>query len=117
MLANKNIHIVLTTTLSTLATYYLSVTLGLGPIVASGLVGILVSLFLKTELSIVAYTAAFAGMSSGQVLQNYPMVLLTGFLVGIIFILTQPVYQGFGGKLGTIAACSVIITVKAFGFF
>ena len=100
--------------MGTLLTYYLSIALGLGAVVASGLVGIIASLFLPTDLSIVAYTSAFAGMSSALVLVTYPMVIVSGVLVGGIFILTQPVYQGFGGKLGTIAACAVIITVKLF---
>lgn len=114
MMKNKNLRLILTAVLGTVLTYFLSVTLELGPMVASGLVGLLASLFLPTDLAIVAYTAAFAGMSAGFVLLNYYMVSLTGLLVGVIFIITQPIYQGFGGKLGTIAACSVIITVLIF---
>ncbi|SET11269.1 hypothetical protein [Anaerobranca gottschalkii] len=117
MLNNKNLQIVLTAILAIIMTYYLSITLGLGPVVASGIVGLSVALFLPTDLSIVAYTAAFAGMSSAAVLQTYPMAVLAGVLVGIIFIITQPLYQGFGGKLGTIAACAVFITARLFSLF
>ncbi|SHK17320.1 hypothetical protein SAMN02745227_01703 [Anaerobranca californiensis DSM 14826] len=114
---NKNTQIILTTTIATIVTYYLSINLGLGAVVASGIVGLSVALFLPTDLSIVAYTAAFAGMSSAQVLASYPMVAFAGLLVGIIFIITQPLYQGFGGKLGTIAACAVFITARLFRLF
>lgn len=117
MILNKKTQIVLTALMGTILTYYLNVTLNIGPVVASGLVGIIASIFLPADLSIIAYTAAFAGMSSALVLVSYPMVIVTGLLVGGIFILTQPIYQGFGGKLGTIAACAVIITVKLFELF
>lgn len=111
---NKNLQIVVTAIIATLFTYFLSINLGLGAVVASGLVGIIASLLLPAELAVIAYTATFVGMSSPLVLVSYPMVIVAGLLVGGIFILTQPIYQGFGGKLGTIAACAVIITVKLF---
>lgn len=114
MKINKNAQLVIVATIGTALTYYLNISLELGPMVASGLVGLLAALFLPTDLAIVAYTAAFAGMSASFVLVNYYMVTLTGFFVGIIFIITQPIYQGFGGKLGTIAACSVILSVMIF---
>ncbi len=114
---NKNLQIIFTAIIGTFITYYLSIELSLGAVVASAIVGLTASIFLPTDLAIVTYTSAFAGMSSSAVLQNYPMVILAGALVGVIFIITQPIYQGFGGKLGTIAACSVIITSKLFGLF
>ncbi|WP_353892992.1 hypothetical protein PRVXH_002395 [Proteinivorax hydrogeniformans] len=88
--------------------------LGLNPMVGSGIVGILAAQFLPKDLAVVAYTAAFAGMSCATVLSNYSMVLLAGILVGVIFIKVQPIYNGYGGKLGTIAALSVLITTMIF---
>ena len=40
---------------------------------------------------------------------------MAGALVGVIFMLALPVYQGFGGKLGTIASCAVLLTMLVFG--
>lgn len=95
-------------------TYALSVTVGLGAVVASGIVGLLASLFLPREMAVVAYTAAFAGMSSSTVLVDYWMVLCAGLLVGIVYVLTKPYYQGVGGRLGTIAAAAVLLTQLLF---
>ncbi len=98
-----------------LATWYMNIHLDLGPVVASGLVGVVAALIFNTEQAVAIYTASFAGMSSAAVLGSLPMVLLAGALVGVIFMLALPVYQGFGGKLGTIASCAVLLTMLVFG--
>lgn len=96
--------------LSTVITYSLNVDFGLGAVVASGLIGLAASLILPKDQAVVAYTGSFAGMSSSLVLTGYPMVTVAGLLVGFAYVLTRPFYQGYGGKLGTIAAASVMIT-------
>jgi len=96
------------------ATWWLNTQLGLGPAVASGIIGVLAALVLPGELAVAAYTASFAGMSSISVLTGLPMALTAGFLVGVVFIIALPVYQGFGGKLGTIAASAVLGTAFLF---
>lgn len=109
--------IVLTTATAALATWYLNHELSLGAFVASGLVGVLAALLLPNELAVAAYTASFAGMSALPMLASAPMALLAGVLVGLIFLLALPVYLGFGGKLGTIAACAVVFTAALFSYF
>lgn len=99
------------------ATWWINTQLGLGPAVASGIIGVLAALVLPPELAVAVYTASFAGMSSALVLSSLPMAILAGGLVGIIFSLALPVYQGFGGKLGTIAACAVLATMFLFSVF
>lgn len=100
-----------------LATWCLNTQLDLGPVVASGLVGLLAALVLPSEQAVATYTASFVGMSSPAALSAVPMVLMAGGLMGMIFILALPVYQGFGGKLGTIAACAVLLTMFVFDLF
>ncbi|MTI95987.1 MAG: hypothetical protein FH749_10975 [Firmicutes bacterium] len=107
--------IILVSVLGAASTWYLNTQVGLGPVAASGIVGLLAAVLLTPELAVATYTASFAGMSSLAVLGSLPMVLMTGLLVGGIFIIALPVYQGFGGKLGTIAACAVLLTVFVFG--
>lgn len=111
---NRKIQILAVTILCAVATWVLNTQLGLGPAVASGIVGVLAALILPGELAVAAYTSSFAGMSSLSVLSGLPMAVCAGTLVGVIFILALPVYQGFGGKLGTIAACAVLVTVFTF---
>jgi hypothetical protein len=109
--------ILLTTVISATVTWWLNNQLGLGPVVASGMIGVLAALLLPNELAVAAYTASFAGMSALPVLASAPMALLAGVLVGLIFMVALPAYQGFGGKLGTIAACAVLLTVAVFNLF
>jgi hypothetical protein len=112
--AGKCIPIMATAVISVAATWGLSAKLGLNTAVASGLVGIVAALVLPGKLAVVAYTASFAGMSSLAVLTGLPMVICAGVLVGGIFILVYPVYDGIGGKLGTIAAGAVLTTLLVF---
>lgn len=111
----RNLQLLSVAVVSAVVTWWLNTRLGLGPAVASGLVGVLAALILPNELAVAAYTASFAGMSSLAVLSGLPMAFTAGVIVGVIFILALPVYQGFGGKLGTIAACAVLATVFLFG--
>lgn len=112
--AYKCIPILAVTVVSTVASWCLSAKLGLNTAVASGLIGILAALVLPGKLAAAAYAASVAGMSSLAVLTGLPMVISTGVLVGVFFILALPVYEGIGGKLGTIAAGAVLATVLIF---
>ena len=111
---NKDLKVLICALIGTVATYFLNATLDFNPMMSSGIVGLLGVLFLSEELSVVLYTASFAGMSSSADLTNYSMVILAGLLVGIIFLLVQSVFNGSGGKLGTIAAFSVLLTLEIF---
>ena len=55
------------------------------------------------------YTGAFVGMTSYFVLMLKKDYLITGFISGIILILTKSLFVGFGGKLGFISFIAVII--------
>ena len=98
----NNVKIILACFLGSLATYYLSVSCGLGPFVSSGLVGIIVAKFCP-KFAPCVYTASFAGMSSQNVLPTIFHSMLVGIIVGIVFIICQTVFEGFGGKLGVMA--------------
>ena len=111
---HKNIKIVSVSVFGAAATWWINTQLGLGPAVASGIIGLLAALILPTDLAVATYTASFVGMSSALVLTGLPMALIAGIFVGILFALALPVYQGFGGKLGTIAAVAVLATVVLF---
>lgn len=59
------------------------------------------------------YCGTFVGMSSILVLPNIWLVAGAGTLSGIIFCLSHDVFLGTGGKLGTIAFISVVVTKLA----
>ncbi len=101
-----------------LLTFALSVDLGLGPVVAAALVGITATLILP-RLDVPIYCGAFAGMACNSLLHGYGHMLLASALAGTVFLLAKPVFNGFGGKLGTIAYIGCLgaglCTSRAFG--
>jgi hypothetical protein len=99
-----------------LATYALAQYTPLGSVAASGVVGICAGQFLaKGKLDFPAYAGAFVGMSSPLVLASLPEVALAGLLTGIIYEAVHGVFDGVGGRLGTMAAAAVLLTVLLFG--
>ncbi|NVK66332.1 MAG: hypothetical protein HWE22_17195 [Flavobacteriales bacterium] len=102
-------------------TYYISVDLRLGPVIASAAIGLaasylpnLVELFRKRSnivntLPAAIYCGTFAGMSSSFVAPDYFVVSYIGLATGAIYMLTRQALNGVGGKLGTIAFGGVFI--------
>ena len=97
-----------------LTAYLLSINLELGPVVAAGLVGVLIAL-LKPKYGVPVYCGAFVGMVSCDYLHTVPALLLAGVIGGVIFVVTGPVMNGFGGKLGTIAFAGCIFAGNILG--
>lgn len=92
-----------------LTAYALSHELGLGPVIAASLVGLLASL-IWPQTSIAAYCGAFVGMTSNILFFNYWEVTLAGLIAAVVFTLTQDIFRGVGGKLGTIALVGTALT-------
>ena len=99
-------------------TYFLNVDLQLGAVIAAGIVGTLAALLpylqpnSKTVKRIPAtvYCGAFIGMSQQSVASNYSFVLFACLITGLLFIGAKNLFNGFGGKLGTLAFGGVAIT-------
>ncbi|NEU56197.1 hypothetical protein [Halorussus sp. MSC15.2] len=83
-------------------TYVLSVRAGLGPVVASALVGLLAGVF-ATEIAVPAYCGSFVGMASPTLFPSVGHLALAGLLSGAAFVAAERAFAGFGGKLGTLA--------------
>ncbi len=83
-------------------TYYLSLELGLGPILGASILAVSFSFFWPGRAA-PAYCAAFAAQSSRALLPGPGPALILGLLCGLIFFFLLPVFDGYGGKLGTIA--------------
>lgn len=98
-------------------TFFLNCTLGNGPVLASGAVGLVGGLLLPVlfpqignTLAVVVICASFTGMSSTKRCHRFWHMLVAGLFTGILFIFTTPLLGGAGGKLGTIAFASIIST-------
>jgi len=90
-------------------TYGMSHDLGLGPVISASIIALLAHM-IAPKYSVAAYCGSFVGMTSNLLLYNYQEVALASFIAGIVFFLTSDVFKGFGGKLGTIALLSTVIT-------
>lgn len=108
---DKNkISFLLCSIVSVYLTWMMNHKLSLNPVLANGIVGFLAAVLLPKNLAGVAYTSSFVGMSSSVVLPNLAAVLLSGTIVGLVIIFTSKAYAGIGGKGGTTAAASTIMT-------
>ena len=104
-----------------LGTYYISTTLKLGPVIAASGVGFLASFIpiinqkspILKESPEAIYCGAFVGMTAPQVASGLSFILFAGFITGVILLLSKNVFNGFGGKLGTIAFGGVALTSLA----
>jgi hypothetical protein len=86
----------------------------LGAVVGASLVGI-VAYFVVPKYAVPVYCGAFVGMTSNALLFTRSEVAIASVIAGIIFVLSSYVFGGFGGKLGTIAFISTIITSLILG--
>lgn len=115
-LDRKNMLVVVCATSAATITYFLNHDLGLGAIVANGLVGVTSAMFLPASLAGVAYTASFVGMSSTAILPSALWAFIGGAVLSLVVLSTTEVYAGIGGKGGTTAALSTLITKAFIGF-
>lgn len=101
-----------------LVTFSLSVEygLGLGAVVASSAVGIAVAL-IKPSYAVPAFCGSFAGMACGTTFSPTAL-LLAALLAAMIYVLGRNVFNGFGGKLGTVAfaGCAFAALISRGGF-
>ena len=84
--------------------------MGYGPVVANGLVGVVAAIFLPNKLAGITYTSSFIGMSSLEVIPSVGAAAMASLVVVLILLTTNQIYAGIGGKGGTTAALSTIIT-------
>ncbi|MCL6217865.1 hypothetical protein [Zunongwangia pacifica] len=103
--------------LGALLTYFISVDLEFGSVIAAGFTGTLASylpnIFRKTwiqRVPVAAYCGAFVGMTAPAVSSGYTFIIFSAFLTGALFISAKNVFNGFGGKLGTIAFGGVALS-------
>jgi hypothetical protein len=103
--------------------YYLNHHLHFGPVISAGIVGTTASFipainaksaYLK-QLPASFYCGAFIGMTSLNIASSIYFVLAASFFAGALLLVSKSLFNGLGGKLGTIAFTAVTIT--SFLFF
>ena len=111
--ARKDTLAALALLLGALVTFWASVDLGLGPVVASALTGIAAAAFAK-PYAVPAFCGSFVGMSSAEV-YGYSGVALAAAAAGVVFVLGKHAFNGVGGKLGTIAWAGCVAAALLMG--
>ena len=90
---------------------------GLSGVVAScliGLAGAELGFLLKLDhLAEVVFAGSFVGMTETS-MGSYGMIVLGGILTGVLYRLSMNVFEGFGGRLGTIAFISTVASYLLF---
>ncbi|MFP4287163.1 MAG: hypothetical protein ACLFRI_05640 [Candidatus Izemoplasmataceae bacterium] len=76
---------------------------------SSALVGLIGALFIK-KYQVAIYCGSFVGMSSGLLLSFIPFLAAT-LLAALIYAMVKDLFNGVGGKLGTIALSGALVTV------
>ena len=61
------------------------------------------------------YCGAFIGMTSLSIAYSFYFVLAASFFAGVLLLVSKSLFNGLGGKLGTVAFTAVTIT--SFIFF
>ncbi|MBB6644813.1 hypothetical protein [Halobellus ruber] len=95
-------------------TRLLAVDLGLGVVVAAALVGLLADRLVPSYGAAV-YCGAFVGMASPALFSDLLAVTAAGLVAGVVFVAADPVFDGFGGKLGTTAFVGCLVAALALG--
>lgn len=106
----RSLYILLCSFIGATFTWFINHEMGYGAIIANGLVGVMAATFLPNDLAGLTYTSSFVGMSSLLVIPSIGAAALGGLIVGIVMLITAEIYVGIGGKGGTTAALSTIIT-------
>ena len=121
---NTNLWIIVIAFIAAPLTFYLNHSHGNGPVLASGAVGLAGGLILPVlfpdygaNFAVVAICASFTGMSSKQRCPTFRYIGIAGLFTGILFVYSNPLLGGAGGKLGTIAFASIIATNGFFRLF
>ncbi|SNZ12187.1 hypothetical protein SAMN06269185_1540 [Natronoarchaeum philippinense] len=97
-----------------LATYLLHVHAAPGPVLASALVGLGVGVAAE-EIGVPAYCGSFAGMASPALFPSVAYVAAAGTVAGLAYVAADRAFDGFGGKLGTIAFLGCVSTASLTG--
>lgn len=95
--------------------FYLRFHLGLSPVVASALTGLIFSFTPKMKFydhldaRAIVYAASFAAMAAPSLISEIYDIAFLSILVAASYSFSKPYFLGYGGKLGSIAFISCVV--------
>lgn len=107
------------------ATYWLQQQFKISAVLAAGCIGLMASLlpyvkkhsYFLSKLPAIIYCGAFVGMTPPQIAGSYLFIILAALLASLLLMVTKGYFNGFGGKLGTIAFGGVVFISAIFYLF
>ncbi|WP_423189338.1 hypothetical protein ACO1PF_12235 [Alkalibacterium sp. f15] len=109
----KNLNILLALVGGAYITFILNHQLGLGGVLASSVIG-LSGAYLFKNYAAAIYCGSFVGMACNLIFSNPFSFMLASLIAGILFILSEQLFKGYGGKLGFIAFCGTFLSALVF---
>ncbi len=108
-----------------LVTHFLNHRLNQGSVRASALSSLIVGLIfhlipdmfdpmLQQSLPLVFIGASFIGMSNTQHFSSFPKFVMAALIFSTLYIGSNEIFQGYGGKLGLMANISVVAVIGLF---
>lgn len=114
----EDIQVAIWVPVGAVSTYILNIHLELGPVLAASIIGVLASfipefykksVYLK-QLPVALYCGAFVGMCGSNVAHSFWFVLIAGLVTAVFLVVSKSLFNGIGGKLGTLAFGGVALT-------
>ena len=102
---------VLFSTCGALSAFLLANYFRLGPVLASGIVGLVGARLLSEQGQLQLYLGSFVGMSAAARFPHTGLLVCAGAAAGVLWCVLEQTWSGVGGRLGTIAAAAVLITL------
>ena len=101
-----------------LITSYLHLFTNLSSVLAAALIGTLASFSpnlnkkskVLQNIPNAMYCGCFVGMSQKHIAIDYSFIIIAGSIAGIFYMFSKNLFLGVGGKLGTVAFGSVVIS-------
>lgn len=101
-----------------LLTSYLHLFTPLNSVLAAALIGTIASFLpnlnkkskILQNIPNAMYCGCFVGMSQKHVAIDYSFIIIAGMIAGIFYMFSKNLFHGVGGKLGTLAFGSVVIS-------
>lgn len=110
---SKNVYTVLALIGAAYVTFIMNHQFGLGGVLASSVVG-LSGAYLFKKFAVAIYCGSFVGMACSIIFSNPFSFLLAGLITGVLFVLSQSLFRGYGGKLGFMAFCGTFLASVIF---
>lgn len=95
-------YILLSVIVGAYLTFTLNHTLGMGGVLASSLIGLGAATTVR-KYAVPVYCGSFIGMACNLIFSNPLAIGLAALISGMLFILSEPLFDGYGGKCGFMA--------------